>query len=215
MLTDRAGWQFCCMLVCIWMKSGGAVCLDNPSQVSIAGQSCGQAGKQPTNTELSAHHKILQWASTGFGKCGWGIGWWSWSCCRACVEWNGLSRGSWEREKSARKRLRGRRELLPGGRLSSPCLPWDSSAALNMPVIFNQRRNRAQRRPPLWQYCLSVRRGNGGEPHFLVTWCSPGNNRHSTREVGKSKRGEERELGWLPHTHTIPHIHSAPPFSKV
>lgn len=27
--------------------------------------------------------------------------------------------------------------LLPGGRLSSLCLPWDSSAALNMPVIFN------------------------------------------------------------------------------
>lgn len=90
----------------------------------------------------------------------------------------GLCKVKWVSKRKQRKgevgekRLRGRRELLPGGRLSSLCLPWDSSAALNMPVIFNQRRNRAQRRPPLLQYFLSVRRGNGGEPHFLVTWRS-------------------------------------------
>lgn len=137
---------------------------------------------------------------------------WSKSCLRAVT---GFRRGSRKREESARNRLSGRRgrrrgrELLPGGRLSSLCLPWDSSAALNMPVIFNQRRNRAQRQPPLLQYFLSVRRGNGREPHFLVTWCG-----RIRGEVGESEWGKERELGWLRPAHTSPHIHSAPPFSQ-
>lgn len=43
---------------------------------------------------------------------------------------------SHEREKEAERREESA-ALLPGGRLSSLCLPWDSSAALNMPVIFN------------------------------------------------------------------------------
>lgn len=52
------------------------------------------------------------------------------------------SRGGSESEEKPweREREREREEsaaLLPGGRLSSLCLPWDSSAALNMPVIFN------------------------------------------------------------------------------
>lgn len=51
----------------------GAVCLDNPSQASIAGQSCGQAGMRPTNTELSSRHIIQRWASADVGKCGRGI----------------------------------------------------------------------------------------------------------------------------------------------
>lgn len=42
---------------------------------------------------------------------------------------------------------RGRTELLPGGGLSSLCLSWDSSAALNMSVIFNRRRNGAAPAP--------------------------------------------------------------------
>lgn len=81
----------------------------------------------------------------------------------------GLEEEAERSHESQQDSEREARELLPGGRLSSLCLPWDSSAALNMPVIFNQRRNRAQRQPPLLQYFLSVRRGNGGEPLFLIT----------------------------------------------
>ena len=120
-----------------------------------------------------------------------------WLCCRFRVKLSGFIGGSRKREKLACRRLRGRRErereLLPGGKLSSLCLPWDSSAALNMPVIFNQRRNRAQRQPPLLEYFLSVRRGNGGEPHFLVTWCSPGRDRKQG-EQGKVKEGRRGSL---------------------
>lgn len=51
MLTDGSGWQLCCVMVCIWVRfeSVGVVCLDSPNQASEAGQSCGQAGTQPTN----------------------------------------------------------------------------------------------------------------------------------------------------------------------
>lgn len=42
---------------------------------------------------------------------------------------------------------------------------------LNMPVIFRQPRKRALGRPTPLQCFPSVRRGNGWEPLFLVTWC--------------------------------------------
>lgn len=66
-----------------------------------------------------------------------------------------------EREKAGGS---GRKELLSGGRLSSLCLSWDSSAALNMPVIFNRRRHRAAP-APLLQNILSARRGSGERSH--------------------------------------------------
>lgn len=96
------------------------------------------------------------------------------------------------------------RELLPGGRLSSLCLPWDSSAALNMPVIFNQRRNRAQRQPPvtMFPFCQKGKWTGATLPgHMMQPRHS--NKSNTRREVGKSNEG--RDLGWLPDIHTSPH----------
>lgn len=71
MLTDGAGLQFCCVMLCIWMRaeSVGAVCLDNPSQAFIAGQAS-LGCNRPTNAELLSHRIIWWWVSTGEGKCG-------------------------------------------------------------------------------------------------------------------------------------------------
>lgn len=142
----------------------------------------------PTNTEHLSRHKIWWWVSTYVGKSDGGIGWWSWSCCGACVRWDGFRGGSRKKEKSARKRLSGELELLPGGRLSSLCLPWDSSAALNMPVIFNQRRNRAQRRP--LSYNISFL--SGGEMDGSHTSWSHGATKAAELETFRRGSGEEQ-----------------------
>lgn len=90
--------------------------------------------------ERSEPPVIYRWASLCVGKCG----------CGSVVEEETASEEEAEREKA----------LLSGGGLSSLCLSWDSSAALNMPVIFNRRRHGAAP-APLLQNILSARRGSG------------------------------------------------------
>lgn len=82
-----------------------------------------------------------------------------------------------------------RKGRAPAGRQAVQPLPaLGFLSSLNMPVIFNPRRNRAQRRPPLLEYFLSVRRGNGGEPRFPVTWHSW--ERHVGGWGGEKRRGK-------------------------
>lgn len=106
--------------------------------------------------------------------CVWRTRLWCVSVVACKRKW--LWREEVEREKSwshDRARARGRKELLSGGRLSSLCLSWDSSAALNMPVIFNRRRNGAAPAPSVTKFPLSQEGKWREEPLFPVTWSGP------------------------------------------
>lgn len=97
------------------------------------------------------------------GECGCGV------CRRSPVRGNGFAGRKWSGRSHDRARGRGRKELLSGGRLSSLCLSRDSSAALNMPVIFNRRRNGAAPAPSVTTFPLSQEGKWREEPLFPVT----------------------------------------------
>lgn len=191
---------------CLWVKLAYSqqinICtrLESVFVVTVAQQK-DAAELQQGIAGLSSCCIMYLWASTGTVTCGWGVEWWSWSCFRFCVKLSGFKGRSKTRENipknpTVRKESEREkdRELLPGGKLSSLCLPWDSSTALNMPVIFNWRRSRVRCPPPLLEYFLSVRRRNGWEPCFLVTWWSPGS---QVRDFLRAKQMRKREReGW-------------------
>lgn len=104
--------------VCV---SGG--CLFGQSQPSFESWTELRSGWCATNQHwafITSHNLVVGFLS-GLGKCGCGIRWWSWLCCRACVKSNGFTSGS--REGEASEKLTEQEKRAPAGRQAVQPLP--------------------------------------------------------------------------------------------
>ncbi len=83
MLTDGAGRQLRCVMMCILMRSESveAICLDIPSK---AFTEPGWDSPDQPRAFITSYNLAMVFHRVG--KCGSGMGWWSCSCCSACVK---------------------------------------------------------------------------------------------------------------------------------